>query len=344
MKKILIASALLAALASCAKEENPVLDVSQKVPLNLSSVATTDIASKAAFEENAQVSIESYLPTYEHKKSTYVFARRNEKGEYDAGAPLKWHPLTVNDSIYVDHRDRVLSGYVPVNFFDGKILTNNCYKFVNPIEYKEELGFAQGSMDLCVETISPVTATRNDVEFNLQHKLSVLDFRVSKSANFANSVGKINYITFQAYGLVNDRLYSVRDFSWGNLPADTKTVRRNMQFNPTNASLNAPNYNNGTEVRMQFLMVPQVLYEKNNEGATEPFRLAVSVDGVVYSTYIPYNIPNLMSFAENQRHIFNLELTAKGLVVNGIKQCAWNEMTVNDNDVPYKPQPYVIPT
>lgn len=339
MKKVILTSALLALLASCARDEIPAI-VDASSSLKIGSVSLNEMKTKSGGTPvGSQIQVQ-YAYT-----NQLVADRRYGVYEYstlDGAADPTWHPKTPADNLVFGTPPQgeyhQVAAFVPIDFFKDRVTgtTDNdrWFTWLDDPGYYDEVNagpWTLGTKDLCVFYNNDITPSSPTINPTLEHMFAMLHLQLSKESDFLTTSGQIQQVKIKAKGLEDKRRFNVNMFSWWDQLQSSghEFFTKSFDVSGQNLHLNALTVDQPT-LHVRFLMLPFAF------DAGSVVTLTVRVDGVNYDVDIPQSKFALLD--QGLRTVIEIKFTKTGLQFNSITQRNWDDVNVT-NGVPLNPTP-----
>lgn len=305
MKKYYTILSAIALLASCTNNDIP-QSIDEKTPLVINSaILANQITSKAGYEftNNDKMALIINGGIYEtEKRATYKFYGNN------------WIPIDNDNEIFLTPKSVNLKAYVPVGCWNNIDNTKD--------ELSEDIVMNTMEYDNNWETAPMIASNRDIYSFStytassaakvnivMSHIHSRLDFNILAEQGFNTTGISISKIELTGEGLCSSRYYNAKTMSWANSIGTTTGITINI--NSCSFGVNG--------AKASILAVPSNPFMESSQ-----YRLKISLnDNRVYTCPLTLSQDGFATFIPNQRYVFNIKLTPKGLSVVNINRSDW---------------------
>ncbi len=193
MKKIIVATLAIAAMASCTKQESVEFDVSSDVVATFANAAIATRTSGNVWENTDEVGI--FMYEADETDNTYPLAKENvlhtsdASGNFTVGTGLApiYYPQTDVVDFYAYYPYSTLSGWLYTADITGQNL--------------EDGSFDQGAIDFMTAALTDKSKSETALKFTFEHRLSMLTFVITPKASVPSLKGvevSLNDINTQA--------------------------------------------------------------------------------------------------------------------------------------------------
>lgn len=339
MKKIVYTMATLALLVSCTNEDTPSVP-QQKVPLQVQSATIMSLVNtRANWDEDNQIGILVKGANGEFPFTTpctYRYGRyAGPGGTVDTQLPYIWTPLSTANVAYISSQNESVVAITPVQFYSRDTNHDGIIEYDSEIyhEYIDEqhpnldYNFS-GNKDVCMAKVDGVSFVDPKVTFAMKHINSIMEFRIRKSSNFVVSPGAISKVKFTGAGLYEQKRFNCRTLEWAG--GEDESYKGFFEVTLSNFSINTPNFDNNTAVRIPCLVQPADLT------ADTGYFFTFTIDGKAYN--VPFTKSMMPKIEANNRYIIDVLFEPKTVKITGVTITDWRTANLTDG-TPLIPTP-----
>ena len=322
-----LAALFICFISSCTGDETADVSRTAEKSLYISSTAleeskhlNSEVITRLTGDDVPVLITKGSIGIFRSQGIGYTNELNNKKYTY-MGAENGWQPATSTDTIFLSAANAEVCAYYPYNpnteYDKPTALPVNSGKYTGTAEQYDP-------NDLCYDVNRTMSAFKRSTAFNLKHALAMLEFKISKEANYGGEC-RITSVMVMNPNLIKSSSINIATGTYG--PSTKGTITYNPGTNEEGALVGSNAFTTAA------LLVPST-------PTSSGLAISLTINGRPIETNIP--ISKIAELEAGHRYTVKITLKATAMQVTGVDVFPWIETAVGGEETVWYPKPIGI--